>query len=134
MAENIRVLLVEPGKKPRLVTVERTLENLQGLVGGYIQVVYPWEDRAGLVCDEDGIANGKPLNRALVDEDGNPYDVIKGPFFICGLGEEDFCSLSDEQAEKYAERFRWPEMFLRTPDGGVMWVQEKPGEKPRIFA
>ena len=36
MAE-IRVLLVEPGEKPKLVTIEHTLENLQKLVGGYIQ-------------------------------------------------------------------------------------------------
>ena len=133
MAE-IRVLLVEPGEKPRLVTIEHTLENLQKLVGGYIQAVYPWDDPVGLICDEDGSANGKPLNRALLDEDGNPYDIIKGAFFICGLGEEDFCSISDELAEKYAERFRWPEMFMRTVDGHVLWVRLAPGETPHIIA
>ena len=40
MAETIRVLLVEPMEKPRLVTVPHTLENLQKLVDGYIQAVY----------------------------------------------------------------------------------------------
>jgi len=133
MAE-IRVLLVEPGEKPRLVTVEHTLENLQKLVGGYIQAVYPWDDPVALICDEDGIANGKPLNRALLDEDGNPYDIIKGAFFICGLGKEDFDSISDGLAEKYAERFRWPEMFMRTMDGHVVWVRTEPGGKPGIIA
>ena len=34
-----------------------------------------------------------PLNRALRGDDGKIYDAIAGPFFICGLGEDDFCSL-----------------------------------------
>ena len=133
MAEQIRVLLVEPGKRPRLVTVEHTLENLQALVGGYIEAVYPWSDHVGVVCDGDGIANGKIANRLLMDDDGNPYDVLKGPFFICGLSEEDFCSISDEMAEKYAQRFRWPEMFIRTLDGHVVWIRLEPGGQPRII-
>lgn len=133
MAEEIRVLLVEPMKRPRLVTVEHTLENLQALVGGYIEAVYPWDDPVGVVCDEDGIANGKEPNRLLTDDSGNPYDVLKGTFFICGLGGEDFCSISDEMAEKYAERFRWPEMFTRTNDGHVLWIRMEPGSKPGII-
>ena len=133
MAE-IRVLLVEPGEKPRMVTIEHTLENLQQLVDGYIQAVYPWDDPVALICDEDGIANGKPLNRALLDEDGNPYDIIKGTFFICGLGKEDFDSISDELAEKFTERFRWPEMFMRTMDGHVMWIRTEPGKTLKIIA
>ena len=133
MAE-IRVLLVEPGEKPRMVTIEHTLENLQQLVDGYIQAVYPWDDPVALICDEDGIANGKPLNRALLDEDGNPYDIIKGAFFICGLGKEDFDSISDELAEKFTERFRWPEMFMRTMDGHVMWIRTEPGKTLKIIA
>ena len=133
MAEKIRVLLVEPLEAPRLVEVEHTLENLQELVGGFIEAVYPYDDPVGLVCDEDGIANGKPLNRLMMDENGKPYDIIKGTFFICGLGEENFCSISDELAEKYTEQFRWPEVFMRTMDGHVIWVRMKPGEEPRMI-
>ena len=133
MAEEIRVLLVEPMKEPRLVTVEHTLENLQALVGGFIEAVYPWEDPVGVVCDEDGIANGKQPNRLLTDDNGNPYDVLKGTFFICGRGKEDFCSISDELAAKYADRFRWPEMFARTLGGDVLWVRLEPGAKPKTI-
>ena len=133
MAEEISVLLVEPGEAPRLVTVEHTLENLQALVGGYIEAVYPWEESVALVCDSDGLANGKPLNRLLLDDEGSPCDVIKGTFFVCGLGKEDFCSISDELAEEFTERFRWPEMFFRNQDGHVVWVTEKPGVPLRII-
>jgi hypothetical protein len=133
MAENIRVLLVEPSRVPRLVTVEHTLENLQKLVGGYIQAVYPWDDPVAVVCDDDGIANGKAPNRLLMDEDGTPYDILKGTFFICGLGEEDFCSISDEMAEKYMKRFYWPEMFFRTMDNTVFWGSMEPDTPLKII-
>lgn len=133
MAEEIRVLLVEPMEKPRLVTVEHTLENLQKLVDGDLQAVYPWDDPVGLVCDDDAIYNGKVPNRALLDEEGKPYDIVKGTFFICGLSPQDFDSISDELAEKYTERFRWPEMFFRTMDDHVVWVKLKPGEQPKVI-
>ena len=133
MAEEIRVLLVEPMEKPRLVTVPHTLESLQKLVDGSLQAVYPWDDPIGLVCDDDGIANGKIPNRALLDEDGNPYDIVKGTFFICGLSPQDFDSISDELAAKYTERFCWPEMFMRTMDDHVIWVKLKPGEQPKVI-
>ena len=133
MVEEIRVLLVEPMEKPRLVTVPHTLENLQKLVGGDLEAVYPWADPVAAVCDEDGITNGKPLNRLLEDEEGNPYDVLKGTFFICGLGRENFASISDGLAEKYTEKFRYPEMFMRTMDGHVVWIKMKPGEEPKVI-
>ena len=134
MAENIRVLLVEPGEKPRLVTVEHTLEHLQALVGGFIQAVYPWEDPVALVCDDEGLFKGYPFNRMLVDKDGNPCDAVKGAFFICGLGREDFDSISDELATKYTELFLWPELLVRTEDEHVLWISLKPGTKPRVVA
>jgi len=52
-------------------------------------------------------------NRAVRDPDTNEItDIICGPFFICGLGEEDFCSLTEEQATKYSKLFHSPEVFL----------------------
>ena len=126
--EEIRVLLVEPDKEPRLVTVEHRLENLQKMVGGTLQAVYPWTDAVILVCDDDGKGKGYPPNRMLLDEYGVPYDVVAGSFFICGIGHDDFASISDEMAEKYRERFLYPEIFLPRPDGGIFWHRIGSGE------
>lgn len=65
------------------------------------------------VCDDEGKLNGKPLNRALRDEDGTVYDIVAGTFFVCGLGEEDFASLPKELQKKYKDKFRKPEAFLK---------------------
>ena len=133
MTEEIRVLLIEPGEKPRLVTVPHTLEELQKLVGGYIAATYPWsEDLVAVIFDDDGMAKGYPPNRLLVDEDGKPYDILKGTFFITGLSSDDFASISDELAEKYTEKFYWPEVFARFGDH-LIWFKDKPGAKPQLL-
>ena len=95
----MNVLMVEPGKAPYETEISDGLEAMQAAVGGNIQAVYPYEDLVGLVCNEEGKLEGLPLNRALRTEDGEIYDIIAGNFFICGLGEENFCSLSPELAE-----------------------------------
>lgn len=128
--EKMTVLLVEPMEKPRLVTIDHTLEEMQRLVGGYITCTYPWEDLVGLVCNDDGIALGLPLNRMLKDEDGNIYDIIKGAFFLVGLSRDDFCSIPEELAEKYTELFRYPEMYMRTEDRKVVCFRLGSGEPP----
>lgn len=97
---------------PYVKQIDNALEVLQREVGGYMQVVYPWFDKVGLICDEQSKLDGKPLNRALRDESGNIYDIIAATFLIVGLGEDDFVSLSDELQEKFVNMFNTPEMFL----------------------
>lgn len=55
---------------------------------------------------------------------------MKGTFIIAELGQKDFCSISDDLAAKFAERFRYPEMFLRTPDSHVICVRVGTDEPP----
>lgn len=102
------VLIVEPEKSPRMANISGDLESLQKAVGGYIEAVYPYEDPVAIVCNEEGKLIGLPLNRKLED-----YDIIAGTFIVCGLGEEDFDSLTPELAEKYREKFADPEIFVK---------------------
>ena len=73
----IAVLIVEPGKEPYVKEIDSGLESLQHEVGGYIEAIYPYEDPAALVCNEEGKLEGLPLNRALRDEDGDIYSFLK---------------------------------------------------------
>ena len=123
MSKNITILVVEPGRKPRQVTMEHTLENLQNMVGGHIQAIYPWKDHAALVCNDDGVALDLPFNR-YVQEGG--YGPIMGNFFICGLGCEDFISLTEEQLARYAQRFALAEMIFLTAEDRVAVVPIPP--------
>lgn len=107
------VLAVLPGKAPERMELDGSLESMQEFVGGTIQALYPFSDPVAIVCNDDGKLIGLEHNRALRDDDGNVYDILCGPFFICGLGEEDFASLPEDLLWKYAQRFQHPELFLR---------------------
>ena len=117
----ITVIVVEPSKKPYVKEIENTLKSLQHEVDGYIQAVYPWEnDLVGLIVDEEAKLTGKQLNRALQDETRNIYDIVAGTFLIVGLSEDDFCSLNNEQIEKFSRLFQTPELFIMGEDGIIV--------------
>jgi hypothetical protein len=128
--EKIKVLMVEPEKAPREAEIENSLESLQSIVGGYIEATYPFSDPVAIICNEEGKLQGMPLNRSLRDENGSMYDVVAGAFIVCGLGDENFSSLSPEMLEKYKAHFRCPEVFFRTKDGIQAMKIQLPRQKP----
>ena len=121
----MNVLIIEPEKAPREAEIGSGLKAMQDVVGGYIEAVYPYDDPVALVCNEEGKLNGLPLNRKLED-----YDIIAGTFFICGLSEDNFASLSPELMEKYKEKFARPKMFVRL-GGHVIAVPIEQEEMPK---
>ena len=113
--ERLTVLVVEPRKKPYAHQVPARLEAYQALLGGDIEVVYPFDEPVALVCHSEGKLQGLPVNRALTDPQGMPYDIVCGTFFLAGVGEENFTSLTGEQLKRYQEKYS-REMVFPIPD------------------
>ena len=113
MEEKIKVIKVEPRKEPEVVMLNNEYKDLSAAVGGLIQVVYPYSDKVGLMMNDEGKLLGMEPNRSLKDEDGNIYDVIAGTFYVVGLDEEDFGSLSEELIEKYMKKFKQPYLYVQ---------------------
>ena len=65
------------------------------------------------MLNDEGKLLGMEPNRSLKDEDGNIYDVIAGTFYIVGLDEENFGSLSEELIEKYMKKFKQPYLYVQ---------------------
>lgn len=109
----MRVLVVEPERRPEVWEINGSLKAMQDIVGGWIQPVYPFDDPVALVCNDEGKLMNLLANRGLRDKDGQIYDIICGTFFLCGApaGSEAFTSLTQEQIERYQKRFYTPEMF-----------------------
>ena len=107
----MKVIIVEPHKKPYATEISSGLQSLQSVVGGDIEAIYPFDDPVALICNEEGKIEELQLNRALYDEDGEMFDIIAGTFLIVGLTEEDFGGLNDELVTKYLKRFESPETF-----------------------
>ena len=109
----MRVLVIEPERRPELREIDGSLKSMQEIVGGYIQPVYLFDDPVALVCNDEGKLMNLPANRGLRGEDGQIYDIVCGTFFVCGApGNSDhFTSLSPEQIKQYQKLFYTPEMF-----------------------
>ena len=104
----MNVLVVEPGFLPYEKEING-LRDMQELVGGSIQAIYPFKETVALVCNEEGILQHLEFNRSIPERG---YGGIFGTFFVCGLGEEDFTSLTPEQVKTYTARFKKAEVFI----------------------
>lgn len=101
----MRVLMVEPGKKPYAADINNDLEAMQRAVEGLIEPI-DLDEGITMVCNEEGKLLGLEGNRRV------GRDIICGTFFICGSNEEgEFISLTDEQLEMYSQRFEKEEYF-----------------------
>ena len=113
MDMNLTALLLCPGQKPERITFPHELREMQKIVGGSIEAIYPFEDAAAIICNEEGKLLGLEPNRAIRDpETGELLDILCGTCFICGLTEDDFSSLTEDQMEYYSQLFYRPEIFL----------------------
>ena len=120
---NHKVVLVEPMKPARIAEMDLSLESMQRTVGGLIQAIYPWEDKVALVCNDEGKLLNLPQNRVLENEESYVYDIVCGTFIICGLTEDNFGGLTDEQAKLYFEKFRNPQKISRRNDGTLLVIE-----------
>ena len=114
------VLLIQPGEEPALSEIDGTLVSMQKVVGGPIELIYPFDDPVVLVCHEEGKLLGLPLNRSLRDQTGKIYDAIAGTFFLCGAppDTDHLDSLPEGLVGKYQRRFASPEVFINI--GGTL--------------
>ena len=108
----ITAIACYPGKSAVVIRIQNTLEAKQAFVGGHIEALFPYNSPVALVVNEEGKLNNMEPCRALLDEEGNIYDIIVGPFLICGLDDEGFISLTPEQEREYMAMFRHPQIFV----------------------
>ena len=103
----MNVLVVEPGYLPYEKEING-LSEMQQTVGGLIQAIYPYEEEVAIVCNDEGLINGLPFNRSVP----GGYGGVFGTFFICGLGEENFCSLPPELMERFKSEYANSEILI----------------------
>lgn len=100
----MRIVYVEPHKTPYISEIENSLKAKQKAVGGLIETIYN-DDGTCLVGNDESKLIGMDGNRYL--DDGN--SIIAGPFFVCGLTEDSFRGLTDEEVVKYMDKFAEPQ-------------------------
>ena len=94
----MKVLLIKPMEHPQVVDIENSLKEFYRILDcDCITATYPWEERAALVTDDNGLFTEKSFSRYIPELE----QPIKGNFFICGLGEEDFAELPQDLIQKF---------------------------------
>ena len=104
MAKEIEVLIVEPGKAPRLAKVNNTWAAFQHIVGGPIDTGCYLPQRVMLISNAEGKKIGLSPNRA-VRPDG---EYIAGTFLLCSFEDNSYTSLSAEQQAEFSRYFSQP--------------------------
>lgn len=109
--KEITVLMVEPGKHPRVTTIKDDLDSLQKAVSigadyqGLIEFVSLGNGDC-IMCNEEGKLIGLEGNRRL----GN--DILVGVIYIMSENEDgELISLTEKKIKRYAELFWEPETF-----------------------
>lgn len=122
----MKVLLIKPMEHPQVVDIENSLKEFYRILDcDCITAAYPWEDRTALVTDDNGLFTEKLFSRYIPELE----QPIKGNFFICGLGEEDFAELPQDLIQKFRKRFWVPEAFV-SMFGQMAVIQMDDGTKP----
>ena len=114
--------------QPRFAPYEKSiigLDEMQATAGGLIQAIYPYEEQVAIVCNEEGLLHGLEFNRSVP----GGYGGVVGTFFICGLGEEDFCSLTPEQMEKYRKEYHKAEILIGARGNEPITIKVEPKQK-----
>lgn len=122
----MKVLVVEPGYLPYEKEING-LHEMQAVVGGIIDAIYPYKDPVAIVCNDEALLYKMPFNRSV--EGG--YGGVFGTFFVCGLGEESFTSLSPELMQKYKEKFKSAELLIGARGNEPVTLKFEAEPKPK---
>ena len=99
----MKVVMVEPNKPAYVTEIGDDYESRRNAVGGLIELIpFLHDPHAVMVGNEEAKLIGMEGNRRFMES------IVAGPFFVCGDEGEDFCSLTDEQCEKYVKLFAQP--------------------------
>ena len=115
----MNVLVVEPGMAPYEKEIDG-LKDMQAIVGGAITASYPFEEKVAIVSNDEALVRGMEFNRSIEGGYGG----------ICGLGDEDFCSLTPEQMDFYKKKYHHAEILLGFQNGEPVTLKVEPRKPP----
>jgi hypothetical protein len=113
--DEIQVVVCEPLKKPYKKIIPNTLESMQEIVDGHIEILTIGKTETNgtiaITLNEEGKLNDLPLNKVIHGRGGS--DTLVGTFFITAVNMQgNNISLNDLQCEKLIWTFKGMEVYL----------------------
>lgn len=103
----IKVLLVEPFDKPKMITIENNYQAISEIIYGDVDEYMPFEDDVALLCNADGKRLSLSASHTITDTETGKTDLIYGSFILVGSSKFDseYHSLDDDLIDKYMDLF-----------------------------
>ena len=85
----MKAIIIKPGKFARIEDIDPTYSTLRTLVGGNIEMTYPFEDEyLAVISNEEAKLLDLPPNRAARRNDGSVADIYCGTMVVVALAPE----------------------------------------------
>ena len=111
-SKSLTVLMIEPNKEPFTKVIKNELSELQGQVGGLIDVIALSESRReketvsiDLVLNDEGKIMSLPFNRWLLSLGIGDF-IVGDAFLVASNKEGEFVSLTSDEIKKWSYEFR----------------------------
>ena len=86
----LKAIIIKPGKYARLTEIDPIYSVLRTLVGGNIEMTYPFGDEyLAVISNEEAKLLDLPPNRAARRTDGSVADIYCGTMVVVALAPED---------------------------------------------
>ena len=107
----LKAIVIKPGKFVRLTDIDPTYSALRSLVGGNIEMTYPFEDEnLAVISNEEAKLLDLPPNRAARRTDGSVADIYCGTMVVVALAPEgEYRDLTKTEAKMVLKMWGMPE-------------------------
>ena len=107
----LKAIVIKPGKYARITEIDPTYSALRSLVGGNIEMTYPFEDEyLAVISNEEAKLLDLPPNRAARRADGTVADIYCGTMVVVALAPEgEYRDLTKTEAKMVLKMWGMPE-------------------------
>ena len=125
----MKAIVIKPGKFARVTDLDLSYHSLRSLVGGYIEMTYPFPDEEiAVISNEEAKLLDLAPNRAIRRADGTVIDIYCGVMIVVALAPEgEYRSLTTEEVNQVMA-------VWERPEGKSDWGGAKPNTTIRVFA
>ena len=107
----MKAIVIKPGKYAQITEIDPTYNVLRSLVGGNIEMTYPFEDEyLAVISNEESKLLDLPPNRAVRRNDGSVADIYCGTMVVVALAPEgEYRDLTKAEAKTVLQTWGQPE-------------------------
>lgn len=107
----MKAIVIKPGKYAQITEIEPTHSTLRTLVGGNIEMTYPFEDEyLAVISNEEAKLLDLPPNRAARRNDGSVADIYCGTMVVVALAPEgEYRDITNKEAKTVLQMWGPPE-------------------------